>query len=233
MSFTTRHTGHLIAHPTLFTGGITLPGGQNAIADDETPTLTEDGFDTLRKPYILPRATLTPEDLATLFPQGAQLGTRKWWLTTATPTRLGPGLWRADVEFKGWATTKPAKIRIGTTAAQQSAQNILAPTGPSPAPNALYALYAKVATQEATPSITATYLVENTTTTHNTDKVGRPLTPPVTIALAPSIWDFLTQYVWNWPQGWVLSGSEQDRLPGTAVALVTDTYQYIRPITPG
>ena len=48
-----------------------------------------------------------------------------------------------------------------------------------------------------------------------------------------TVWDFLTLYVWHWPQGWVLMSSEQDRLPGATPALVTDNYKFIRDKTPG
>jgi hypothetical protein len=66
-----------------------------------------------------------------------------------------------------------------------------------------------------------------------TSKVGTAQTPPVTIAVPDTVWDFLTEYVWHWPQEWVLMGSDQDRLSGTTAALVTDTYKYIRDKTPG
>lgn len=230
MSFTDRILSTVIFNPVLFTGGITLPGGQNAVSDDEVVTLSEEGFDTMRKPYFMARPTLTAEDLAVLFPQGAQLGSRKWWITSASPVRVGPGVWRADVDFKGWAAVKPAKIRVGAATDQQSGENIRAPQFVG---DTAGEIFAKVATQESTPTISATFLVENVATTYDTDKVGTAVTPPVSIAVGDSVWDFLTEYVWNWPQGWVLMSSEQDRLPGTSVAMVTNSFKYIRDKTPG
>lgn len=232
MSLTDRNLSILACHPLLMTGGVTLAGGQNAVEDDEEATLSEEGWDSLRKSYVMARANLTAENLAAMFPQGAQLASRKWWITGARPVRLAPGLWRADVDFKGWAATKAAKIRVGSSAEQQSGENVRAPAYVG---DTVGTVYAKVQTHENAPTIAATYLVEDITASGvaKTDKVGTAQTPPVTVAVPDSVWGFLTEFVWHWPQGWVLMSSEQDRLPGTNAALVTDSYKFIRDKTPG
>ena len=86
-----------------------------------------------------------------------------------------------------------------------------------------------------TITVSASYLVPDITASgvSKSGLVGKKQTPPITIDVPPTIWAWLTIYVYHWPQGWVLMGSEQDRLPGCNAALVTDQYKYIRARSPG
>lgn len=199
---------------------------------DEEPNLTPEGWDSLTLNYALRRATLTAEELADLFPLGARLGERYWWITGAKPKQIAPGVWTAAVDLKGWAAEKPVSVKIGSSAESQSAQNILAPAYPG---DTIGATFAKVQTHESAPTISVSYLVANITAggVSLTDKVGTALTPPISIAVPDSVWDFLTLFVYHWPNGWCLMGSDQDRLPGSTAAFVTDQYKFIRDKTPG
>lgn len=188
---------------------------------EETPTLRDEGWDDLTISYATKRPSLTAEELAALFPIGTQLGTRKWWVVGSKPICLALGLWKAEVSFKGWGQNKPAKISAGAAAEQQSGENIGTPDG----------TYARVSTQENTPTMRVSYLVENYTLAP-TDEVGRSKTPPDAVAVAASVWDALTDFTYHWPNGWVLMASAPDRLPGTSVALVSDDYKFIRAISP-
>jgi hypothetical protein len=159
---------------------------------------------------------------------GAKLGTRKWWITSARPQRKAPGLWLAQVDLKGWASTKDAKIKVSSTAETQSGENVYAPNGGGGS-----ILVPKVETHESAPTVSVTYLVENISSSGKTDDVGTAQTPPVTVPVSASVWNSLSSFIYHWPNGWVLMGTDQDRIPGTSVALVTDQYKYIRQITPG
>lgn len=184
-------------------------------------------WDTLTRIYHLAVADLTPELLATMFPTGGQLPDRAFWLTSATPTRKAPGYWLIAAEFKGWASEKPAKVTVGATVSQQSGKNVSAPL-----PGGGFAVYANVQTLEASPSVAVTYFVLNTATA-STGAVGMAMTPAVAnLAVSASVWTSLPIFTYHYPNGWVLMAREQDRLEGTAVAMVTDRYQYIRDKSP-
>jgi len=233
MSFESRHQSFLIHSGALTTGTVTLPGGQVAYEGDEEATINEEGWDSLSKPYFMLRASLTAEQCAVMFPAGARLGTRTWWIAGARPVRVAAGFFRVDVTFKGWAdVAKPAKIRVGASGEQQSAENVRAPESVG---DTVGAIFAKVQTHENMPTVSVAYLVPDITASGvaNTDKVGTAQDPPVTIAVPDTVWSFLTTYVYHWPNGWVLMGSEQDRLPGSDAALVIDSYKYVRDKTPG
>jgi hypothetical protein len=217
MSFTDRTLGIFI--------GIS-PGlaGSSTPAVDEFLDPSEDGWDTLTIHYLHRVATLTPEACAAAYPRGSQLGSRKFWITNAKPVRKGPGIWFAEVTFKGWASTKPIKVRVGSAAEQQQAENVeIISVG----------TFAKAQIHQNTPTLTISYLVENAETSGQTDNVGSAVTPPVTIDTPPNFWTSLDPYLYHFPNGWVLMGSDQDRLPGCLAALVSDTYKYIQAATPG
>ena len=222
MSFTDRNRSIIIGTGSLMTGTLTK--------GDEEPTINNEGWDSLRITFFKRVATLTAEDAAGMFPIGAQLGSRKWWVSGAVPVQIAPGFFKIVVDHKGWAATKPAKITVGSNANQQGGSNIRAPRYVG---DTVGAIYAKAETHEPMPDITVSYLVANVDAEDQTEKVGTAVTPPVTITVPPTVWDFLTEYVYHWPNGWVLMGSAQDRLPGSPAALVTDSYQFIREKTPG
>lgn len=221
MSFTDRKLSAVIGTGSLMTGTLTLV--------DEVPNLTNEGWDTLEQTYLQRRTSCTAEEAAALFPIGTRLVGRTFWVVAPARIRcLAAGWWEFKVQCKGWASAKPAVVRVSAAAEQQSAENV----------DISGTTYAKVATHEATPTIAASYFVEDiddTTpvVTSKTVLVGRESTPPVTIDVATTIWASLTEYVYHWPNGWVLMSSDQDRLPGTAAAWVTDNYKFIRPVTPG
>lgn len=189
---------------------------------EETPVQTDEGWDTLTITYATKRPSLTIEELAALFPLGTQLGTRNWWVTGSKPICLALGLWKAELSFKGWASTKPAKISVGAAAEQQSGENI-----------EVFGVgtFAKVSTHENTPTMRVSYLVANYTSAP-TDEVGKVRTPPDAVAVAASVWTALANPTYHFPNGWVLMGSSPDRLAGTTAALVHDDYKYIRDFSP-
>lgn len=214
MSLTDRVTSILI-------GTGSLISGSSAPAVDEVFTPGEEGWDSLIVHYAHRVATLTGEQIAAAYPQGAQLGTRKFWITSAKPVRKGPGLWFAEVAFKGWASTKPYKISVGATAENQTAEPATIDS----------VLYNRVSIHQNNPTIRVSYLVENYTALA-TNQVGTSQSPPASIATPLEIWTSLADPVYHYPNGWVLMSREPDVIPGATPALVTDTYKWIRAWTP-
>ena len=203
---------------------------------DEEPQITAEGWDTLLQHWYIRTPNFTAEDCANLFITGSQLLGRNWWIQDSKPSPVAAGLWKADVTCKGWAKDKPVAIKVGSAAEQQQANNIEAPSAwDSFGDVTAYTNFAKVETHENTITVSASYLVPDITASgvSKSGLVGKKQTPPITIDVPPTIWAWLTIYVYHWPQGWVLMGSEQDRLPGCNAALVTDQYKYIRARSPG
>jgi len=190
------------------------------------------GWDTLQRYYLARRASLTPEECALLFPIGARLGTRFWWIDKAVPKQIAPGFWAVEVTFRGWAATKPIAVVVGANAEQQSGENMRFPAFPGDEDGEVFS---KVQTHENAPTIRVSYLVEDIDAegVAMTEFVGTAVEPPVTITVPDSVWVYLNSYVYHWPNGWCLMESAQDRLPGTTAALVSDSYRYIRDLTPG
>lgn len=206
-------------------------GDDSLVLAHEEPSLSNEGWDVLTQIWTTRRAALTAETAATLFPVGARLGGRNWWIVGSVPQEKAPGFWVVTVSFKGWAATKPTKITVGAASDQQSAENARAPVSVGDTEGAIFA---KLQTHENMPTITASYLVEDITGGANKSAlVGTAQTPPITLAVAATVWAILEIYTYHWPNGWVLLAHEQDRLPGANAAQVTDTYKYVRDKTPG
>lgn len=223
MSLTNRHSSVMI-------------GLASRLADDslvlahEEPTLNNEGWDNLTQIWTTRRAALTPETLATLFPVGARLGSRNWWIVGSVPQEKAPGFWVVTVSYKGWAAAKPTKIVVGSASQQQSAENALAPAFVG---DTIGTTYPHLQTQENMPDITAKYLVADITGGANKSAlVGTAQTPPISLAVAATVWGTLSLFTYHWPNGWVLMSHQQDRLAGTNAAEVTDVYQFIRDKTP-
>jgi hypothetical protein len=216
MSLTSRHFSILIGLSDRL--ATTSP-----VLVNEEPTLTNEGWDHLTQIYTVTRATLSPETLAGLFPVGARLGSRNWWITGSRAQERAAGFWIVALDYSGWAQTKPSVIRVGASAASQTAENVIADGTLRP----------KVETHQNTPTITVSYLVANVATAPKTGLVGTEVSPPVSISVPSSVWATLNPYLYHFPNGWVLMESAEDRLPGATAALVTDTYQYFQIATPG
>lgn len=215
MSFLDRLNGAIII------GDTSLMNGSAFVPLEEFPRANEEGWDDLTITYLTRRESLTSEALSAAFPLGTRLGTRSWWVAGSAPSCLAAGVWRAEVFFKGWAQLKPAKITIGGSAESQSGENIQTPIG----------LRERVQTHENTPTMRITYPVLNYTDAP-TQEVGRSRTPPEAIAVADTVWNFLTNPTYHFPNGWVLMGSNVDKLVGANAAIVSDDYKFIREFTP-
>jgi hypothetical protein len=208
---------------SIIIGSPEITGSDAFIPLEETPSLNSEGWDDLVISYATKRASLTAEELADEFPPGTQLGSRKFWVTSATRKCPAHGIWIAEVHFKGWAADKPAKFSVGAAAENQSNNR----------PTEIFGVgvFEKVSIHQNTPTLRASYLVEDYTTAP-TAEVGTARTPPLAIDTPPEAWTSLAEFVYHWPNGWVLMSSEPDLLPGCTAALVTDTYKFIRAYTP-
>lgn len=230
-----------------------LAGAATLLSED--PTIAEDGWDTLALSYAIRRPTLPAETLISLFPHGAQLGpenwydlglpgpvatwpadqagTRHWWVVAARAAPIARGIWRAEISLKGIAGPRPYKIRFGAAAKTSSAKALTASGG------ADYRLppvgtYPKLATAVSEPTISVTYLSPHLGYDALALVGHSPTAPPLDgLPTMLDIWTGLADSVFHWPNGWVLTASEQDRLIGCSAALVTDTFKYTPTNSPG
>jgi hypothetical protein len=233
MSLTTRHSSVLIGLPSRFADPTyPLPEAPPVLVNEE-PSLTNEGWDSLTQIYTVRVATLTPEALAGLFPIGARLGSRNWWVVGSVPQERAPGFWTARVAYKGWAQSKPAIVKVSASAASHIGENVGVPS--FTVGNTTYAARTvpKVETHQNTPNVTVSYLVADVGDAPKTALVGTQTSLPVSITAPSNIWASLDPYLFHFPNGWVLLESAEDRLPGSTAALVTDTYQFIQAISPG
>lgn len=219
MSFTTRHS------PSIIIAASSITGMDGEYLDEEFSP-SEDGWDTLTETYIHVVPFLSAEDCETYYPRGTQHSSRTFWIVQSKPMRRASGLWLVEVTYKGWASLKPAKITVGSAAEQQTAENVTI-TGEG--------TFDKVQVDQNTPTISVSYLVEDVDFETQIEFVGTEVGLPYGVYITPpaNFWTYLTEYVFHFPHGWVLTGSNQDRLPGCNAALVTDTYKYVQEVTPG
>ncbi|MEI6606026.1 MAG: hypothetical protein WCP35_11995 [Verrucomicrobiota bacterium] len=231
-------------HTTVLIGGSAESGSFLAGTPTlltEQPTLTQDGWDSLTATFALRCASLTAEALAAIWPIGTQYGERNWWVTGSRPTCIAPGVWTAAVDYKGFAAAKPTSITWGSSADIYKSTNPGPPVGMTdPDKLAAWASYMSVETTEANPTFTHKYITTNVSAT---PEEGGPPTSSLGASLiaaamnqptvGDSRWANLTKYVYHFPNGWVLMSVTADILPGTSVALVTETYKYVPSITPG
>jgi hypothetical protein len=234
MSFLNRHTAILI-HDGFESQEEVFPG-MFLIGDD--PQITDEGWDTNTIQLILPNLPgITLEEINSRIPVGTQVEGKKWWVTGWKPKELAPKFYGVEVRLKGWVSvpgedSKAWKIKFGSAAESQSGTNIRVPEFPG---DTVGVVRPKVETHEATPTVSISYPVEDFSTLAPAKAlVGRAADPDVPgLVVPPTVWAWLADYVYHWPNGWVLMGLEEDRLVGARAALATLSFKYVRDITPG
>jgi hypothetical protein len=214
MALETRRSGAIIVHQDLT---------EEWTMFDEKPSVSGDGWDSLKVTfYCLSDVVLVVEDVMTTFAVGTRLGTRRFWLTDFEgPICVATGIYKVEATFKGLASDKPVVVSYGSVANQQSAENITIGT----------TNYPNLSTQESSVTAIVRYVIENYADAP-TDEVAFESVPPEAPAVGPSRWIDLEEFTYHSPNGWVLMGVTTEPLPGTTVAFITLTYQYIRPKSP-
>ncbi len=213
MSLFPRHTSLLIGGSSA--SGSFLAGTPALLGED--PVLTTGDWDTLAVTYALRRPTLTAEDLAALWPIGSQYGTRNFWVTGAKPDCIAPGVWTVAVQHKGFAATKPVAITWGCSSAPNGGHIVL--VGSQVIGRVPYGI----------PTFTCKYI----TTDVSSAPVGMIGVPGSSLNSvwnsANPNWTTLINTVYAWPTNWMLVSMLADNIPGTSVAMISETYKYSNP----
>jgi len=195
---------------------------------DETGSRAAFGWDSLSIPYVKSSGVaITLEDVAGTFKIGDPLGTRNFWVQDLeAPKAKGGGLWVCVVHYKGLAGVQPVNVSYGSSGEQQSASPAII--------NGI--AHDNVSIHQNAPTATARYIqltVNSGTTLGQTENVGTAQTPSDAPDAPGNFWISLATPIYHFPNGWVLMGSDVDKLTGVDVGLVTDSYQYIQEYTPG
>jgi hypothetical protein len=191
--------------------------GASWVLTNVIPEPTESGFDNLTATYMSRQApSFTGADAADDFALGAvTVSGRNFWTVGVKPKQLGHGFWSCDVIGKGWLNTKAIKVSGGTTVIQQQAENVVVGT---------YGLIPRFSGLEIAPSVNIEYIVNGDPPTAD---VGLAGTPDFAPSVRASSWASIADPLQTFPFGWVLVDLQYDRLPGTSITLVRETWAYI------
>jgi hypothetical protein len=180
------------------------------------PEVTESGWDTLRAKYWAYLGfAATGVTTAGDFPVGGvSVAGLNFRTVRSVPRCVGGGIWEMDVFGHGYTDISRIKVRGGSRASTQTAENIVTDVGTIPRFTGL----------EATPTVTIEYV---TTGLPATNQVGLGGTPAVAPSVRASAWTALANPMQHFPNGWVMTGIDFDRLPNTTWHLAQEQWEYI------
>lgn len=193
---------------------------------DDVPTLPSDGWDSLKRRVMVVDPTITSVHAAIdeHYPRGMQLPGLNMWVTDATGRQVSGGIFLLEIDARGILTARGYKISTSAAVAVQTAQNIF---------DIDDILRPKIEVAENQVTCDVSYI--SLAAPPRTNLTGRNATPPSAPPTPTSIWTWLADPTYHYPNGWVLMASDGEGLPGVAlstVALVVDRYQFIHPLSP-
>jgi hypothetical protein len=208
---------------------------------DRVPMESEAGWDSLRDTWLV-RADAAGEDPSAALDafssldRGQQVSGKNMWIVTRTPKVLASGLFRVEVLSMGLLSARGYKVTYDIASAAQSAGPVAVPNTPGPGSTT----YAKVATREGGVSATFEYVVTSSVAPTNADfltkDTGRAKEPPTgwKPTVPATVWSALSEFVFNYPNGWIFEGATMENLPGLqTVFLVREKYVYQYEKVPG
>lgn len=206
--------------------------------EDEDSDFKGEGWDVLTTTLIRDYgATVkTAEQVAAEWPVGRRIAPgRNFWVVDRKPFQRGGNIWGIVLICFGLAdTSRPIKISINGGVDQQSFPEGGISVGPPYWP--FNATPAKGSILESFPTMSVSYvLIGSLPPTENVGRVGSGYqTPPLNIAVRPTVWTYLANPTIHIPFGWTLMNMPADVRAGTdtPVSLVTEEWVYRRQFTP-
>lgn len=235
MAFYTHTPGALLI-TDLADGGIELL--------DAVPTEAESGWDTLRETLLIRASSianiidlLRDATFNSFYGRGVsragEEGSHFLFVTHRTPKQKAPGLYIVDVTSQGLLCPRGYKITYDGIVQQQTVS-----PGTFPDPDDVLTLFPKVSAKETNVTATIEYGLwstgEPTDTDFLTAYVGQPQDLPagLTPSVPDSIWGFLSDPTYHYPNGWVLEAVTMENLAGlTNVFWVKEKFVHQRPYT--
>jgi hypothetical protein len=211
-----------------------LADGQAELLD-RVPQESASGWESLRDTWLLRNDAAGNDPVAALvgitaLARGAQLSGLNMWIVSRSARVVATGLFKVEVNAMGLLSARGYKVTYDAAAAGQSAENI----------EVASTLYAKVATREGGVTANFEYIavasVAPTDSTFLTKWTGRAKSLPSgwSPTVPATIWDYLTVYTFNYPNGWIFEAAAMENLPGLAtVFLIKEKYVYQFEKTPG
>lgn len=195
---------------------------------DRVPQEADTGWDSMRDTWLLRKdaAETDPHTALASFAsiaRGAQVTGKNMWIQTRSARCVGPGLFVAEVVSNGLLSNRGYKVRYDSGANVQSG-------GPVEVASTVYA---KVSAREPQVTADVEYVVVAGLQPGNvafyTAAVGTAKTPPAgwSPTVKASVWDYLTEFTYWYPNGWLLDGCQVENLPGLdTVWYIRERYQY-------
>lgn len=200
---------------------------------ERLPAEAESGWDSLRDRYLLRNDSAGQDPHAAIgafMARGTQISGKNMWVVARQGRCMAPGLFEVEVSSLGLLSDRGDRVRYDAGANSTSGQNIVV-TGEG--------TFASVEAQESQVTCDIEYIVTSGLEPSHADfytaAVGEAEDPPSPWkpTVKDSVWDYLTEFTYHYPSGWVLMSSSIENLPGkTTVWLVRDRYQYIYEISP-
>lgn len=189
---------------------------------EEMSTEASSGFDTLSLDYLLRDPSVRSLKDVLHFPRGSKLEGLDMWVTARSLKQVGDTLFRLRATSQGILSLRGRRISYSSSANNQNGDNI----------SVEGTLYSRVQTKENTPTITIEEMFQGEI--KNEIEGGVEADPPAD-ALPDdptTVWTFLTDPTFNFPNGWVKTQSAQG-LPGVTTAwLLTTQYQWVHALQP-
>lgn len=208
-----------------------LASGESVLLD-RAPAEAEAGWDSMRDTWLFRNdaAGVDPHAaIASFLVRGTQITGKNMWVVSRAARCVALGLFQVEVVSMGLLSDRGDRVRYDAGANSQSGSEIL--IGGT--------VYANVQTQESQVTCDIEYIVTSGLEPGNasfyTAAVGTAEDPPAEWepVVKPSTWDFLTEFTYHSPNGWVLMSSSVENLPGLdTVWLIRDRYQYFYAISP-
>ncbi len=216
---------------------IIIGGSTGWLDEDEDPDFKAEGFDvlTVTKVRDYGATVKTAEQVAAEWPVGSRIAAgRNFWVVDRKPFRRGGNVWGIVLTCFGLAAERPIKITLNGTSDVQSLPTTGTSIGPPFYP---YPVTVNKGTiLESFPTQTVSYvLIGSLPRTENVGRAGTGFqTPPLNIAVRPTVWSYLSNPTAHFPSGWVLSNMPADILAGTdtPVSFVQEEWIYRRLLTP-
>jgi hypothetical protein len=209
-----------------------LANGASSLLD-RAPAEAESGWDSMRDKYLYRNDAAGTDPhaaVAAFMVRGSQVSGKNMWVVSRAARCVALGIFVVEVVSMGLLSDRGDRVRYDAGANSQSGQNI-AVTGEG--------TFANLAAQESQVTCDIEYIVTAGLTPDNaafyTAAVGEAEDPPTDWkpTVKDSIWDYLAEFTYHYPNGWVLMGSSIENLPGLdTVWLIRDRYQYIYAVSP-
>jgi hypothetical protein len=191
--------------------------GWRLISDQ--PQKATSGWDTTRLVYAANRPASAGFQIASEWAIGRKLPGLNMFLVDVAPRPLGGGIWSAEVTGQGLLAARLPRVSGSAATIQRSLEDL----------NAFGTIYPKAEVWESTPTLEVEVINATAPETH---LVGTEMRPTQATAVRRSIWSFIQEPTFHFPNGWVLADLRYERLLNKNLWLKVYVWEYRYAFTP-